>query len=300
MSSTTNTHYPRKDWPPFEQLAYRRISTAEGKMLVVALDHPMDWMVDEPISNELWRDIKFDIVRHLGNYGPSILLDVGVALPGVITEGVLSPDTDLVIGMDDPSFEVDETTGLRESRVMPGYTAAFAKECGATAVKMLVWYRPDHEGSDGFAPELMRSLLDECNANGLPFILEIMIYPLENETPEEYDAIKGDLIVQAAEFGRSIGAHILKLQYPGSREKCQAVTDAAGDVPWALLSAAVSHEDFLVQMENALVAGAEGAMVGRSLWRDCIPADPSERRRLLSEVARPRLDELTSLLDRVR
>lgn len=296
--SLTTTSYPPATWEPYEQLAYRRISTPGGRMLVVALDHPMSWMVDEVITDQQWREMKYDIVRYLGNHSPSILLDVGVALPGVVSEGVLSKDTALVIGMDDPVWVDDPDTGLRESRVIQGYSPETARRSGATAVKMLVWYRPDREDEDGHAVTLMRRLVRECQANGLPFILELMTYPLEGESPEEFAALQPELIVRAAETGRAVGAPILKLQYPGSETGCRAVTEAAGDVPWALLSAAVGHEEFLVQMANALRGGARGAMVGRSLWKDCVSLDSEERARLLTERALPRLAELAALLER--
>ena len=70
------------------------------------------------------------------------------------------------------------------------------------------------------------------------------------------------LAVQAAAIARECGAPMMKLQYPGSLEGCRAVTDALGDIPWAVLSAGVDHETFMLNLRNALRGGAAGAAGG--------------------------------------
>lgn len=88
----------------------------------------------------------------------------------------------------------------------------------------------------------------------------------------------------------------MKLQYPGSLEGCQAVTAALGGIPWAVLSAGVDHATFLEQLRIALAGGASGAIAGRSLWKDCLAADPVERARRLQELGVPRLRAIQAVL----
>jgi sulfofructosephosphate aldolase len=90
---------------------------------------------------------------------------------------------------------------------------------------------------------------------------------------------------------------VLKLQYPGSAEACAAVTAASDGVPWAVLSAGVDHETFLVQVSIAMANGASGAMAGRSLWKDSLSISHELRRDYLTNRALPRLRELAEAVD---
>jgi tagatose 1,6-diphosphate aldolase len=95
------------------------------------------------------------------------------------------------------------------------------------------------------------------------------------------------------------GAKVLKLQYAGSAEGCAAVTAAAQGVPWAVLSAGVDHETFVVQVRAAVENGARGAMAGRSLWKDSLSISSDTREDLLTGRALPRLLELEAVIDGV-
>jgi tagatose 1,6-diphosphate aldolase/sulfofructosephosphate aldolase len=41
--------------------------------------------------------------------------------------------------------------------------------------------------------------------------------------------------------------------------------------------------------------GASGFIAGRSVWREAVGLDGAEREKFLSDVARPRLEELTAV-----
>ena len=93
---------------------------------------------------------------------------------------------------------------------------------------------------------------------------------------------------------------MLKIPYPGTPEACANVTRIAGDVPWAILSAGVSHETFLGQVETAMQHGASGVIAGRSLWKDCIALDRAVQRERLQAIAVPRLREIQAVVGRYR
>src|SRR5699024_8467172 len=79
--------------------------------------------------------VKSDLVRNLANHAPAVLLDPEVALPDVITDGVLARDTGLVVGMDASGF--DTVDGLRYTGFVPEVTARSVRELGGDAAKML-------------------------------------------------------------------------------------------------------------------------------------------------------------------
>ena len=74
------------------------------------------------------------------------------------------------------------------------------------------------------------------------------------------------------------------------------MTDAL-DVPWAVLSAGVGHDEFRDQLAVARAAGAAGFIAGRSLWKECVGLPPPERRAFLEDTGRRRFAELVALLD---
>ncbi|MGU3646502.1 hypothetical protein ACLBXX_16185 [Microbacterium sp. C23T] len=287
-----------------ERRGMQRISTPDGNMLIVAADQRNGMKAaipdapngsDKITTGEL-ADVKADLVRHLANHAPAILLDPEVALPQIVTDGVLSRDTALVVGLDASGFETVED--LRYTRYVPGVTARTVRELGGDVAKMLFYTRPDRQGPDSRVAEQIRELVGQCEAEGVLLIVELLTYQLPDESDEGYAAAFPGLVVDGARLAAECGAKVLKLQYPGSAEACAAVTEAAGDVPWAVLSAGVDHVTFIDQVRIAMANGAGGAMAGRSLWKDSLAFGAADRQQLLTERALPRLQELADAVDR--
>lgn len=285
-----------------ERRAFTRLSTPAGRMLVVAADqrNGMRAVMNCPegaaaISVEELAAAKSDLVAHLGNHAPAILLDPEVALPKVVDEGTLAAGTGLVVGLDASGFE--EVDGLRYTRYVPGVTASTVRELGGDAAKMLWYLRSDKPASVERVGAEMTELVAACAAEQVLLIVEILTYRLEGESEEEYAERFPTLIADAARISVEHGAKVLKLPYPGSAQACAEVTRAAAGVPWAVLSAGVDHETFVEQVRLAVANGASGAMAGRSLWKDSLAMTSAEREDLLGSRARPRLAELTEVID---
>jgi tagatose 1,6-diphosphate aldolase len=289
-----------------ERRGFQQICGADGKILVIALDQRnamrdlLTEDVDERkrISNADLGLVKADIVKYLGNYAPAVLLDPECALPMLVDEGVLARDVALVVGMDASGWDVKPGSSLRYSRLVPGITARRIRELGGTAAKLMVFMRADLEGGDPFAQGLIRQCVEDCAAEELLLVVEILVYKTAEETPEEYEMKKPQLILQAAKSSKKNGAKVLKLQYPGSAEACTAVTTALGDTPWAILSAGADHETFLEELRTAIRHGATGAIAGRALWKDCLSMKSSERQEKLQMLGLPRLAEIQAVLRR--
>ncbi|MEU4016990.1 hypothetical protein AB0E56_17145 [Microbacterium sp. NPDC028030] len=286
-----------------ERRALQSITTPEGSMLIVAADQRNGMKAaipDAPGGSEaITRDelsaVKADLVRHLARHAPAILLDPEVALPSIVDEGVLDRDTALVVGLDASGFETVD--GLRYTRFVPGVTPRTVRELGGGVAKMLYYTRPDRQDESSRVFDEIRALVAECEAEGLLLIVELLTYQLDGESDEEYAAAFPSLVADGAALAVAAGAKILKLQYPGSGEASAAVTAAAQGVPWAVLSAGVDHETFIVQVSEAVSHGAAGAMAGRSLWKDSLSYDPARREELLTTRALPRLRELADAVD---
>ena len=280
--------------------AYQRIcDPGSGRILVIAMDQRSSMLglirVSGTATADDLVDAKLDLVAHLGNEAPAVLLDPTTVVPQVVTDGVLARDTALMVGMDATGYEPG-ADGLRVSRVVEGVDASRVRAVGGDVAKMNVYMRPDREGLDSHPARLIASVVEDCAREGILVAIEILTYPLEGESAEDYQAVAPELIVQAAAIARECGAPMLKLQYPGSLEGCAAVTDTLGDIPWAVLSAGVDHETFVKNLRTALSGGAAGAIAGRSLWKDCLLGDREATARRLRGVAVPRLREVEAVL----
>ncbi len=286
-----------------ERRGMSSISTPGGRMLIVAADQRNGMkaaMTDAPhgakgISTAELAAAKSDLVQYLANHAPAILLDPEVALPAIVDEGTLGRNTALVVGMDASGFETVD--GLRYTRYVDGVTPRRVRELGGDVAKMLFYTRPDKQGLTSVVADQIRELVAACSAEGLLLIVELLTYQLEDESDEDYRAAFGTLVVDGAKLAVECGAKVLKLQYPGSAQACQAVTAAADGVPWAVLSAGVDHETFIEQVAIAMANGASGAMAGRSLWKDSLSISSATRQDYLTNRALPRLRELNAVID---
>ncbi len=286
-----------------QRRGYQRICDKDsGRVLVVAMDQRNSMKkliegIDEASQDDLV-NAKLDLVAHLGNEAPALLLDPTTVIPRVIDDGVLARDTALMVGMDATGYAPGDD-GLRKSAIVEGVDAARIREVGGDVAKMNVYMRPDKEGLDSHPARIIASVVEDCAREGVLVAIEILTYALEGETAEEYAAKAPELIVEAAAIARACGAPLMKLQYPGSLEGCRAVTQALGDIPWAVLSAGVDHATFVENLRTSLEGGAAGAIAGRSLWKDCLRADRQATAAALRDVGVPRLRELQAVLAEV-
>ena len=286
-----------------QRRAYQRICDKDsGRVLVIAMDQRNSMKkliqgIDEASQDDLV-NAKLDLVAHLGNEAPALLLDPTTVIPQVIDDGVLARDTALMVGMDATGYAAGDE-GLRKSAIVEGVDAARVRAVGGDVAKMNVYMRPDKEGLDSHPARIIAAVVEDCAHEGVLVAIEILTYALEGESAEEYQAKAPELIVEAAAIARECGAPLMKLQYPGSLEGCQAVTQALGDIPWAVLSAGVDHATFVENLRTSLKGGAAGAIAGRSLWKDCLRADRADTATTLREVGVPRLRELQAVLAEV-
>lgn len=286
-----------------EKRGLQAISTPGGKILIVAADqrNSMKAVVqDTPgetsaITLSELATIKADLVTHLANHAPAILLDPEVALPQIVDDGILARDTALVVGLDASGFAVED--GLRYTSFVPGMSAKEARRYGADVLKMLYYTRPDLQPAGSRVWNEVRDLVAECEQEGILLIVELLTYQVEGESDEDYKVAFADLVIEGARRAVAAGSKLLKLQYPGSAESARAVTEAAQGVPWAVLSAGVDHETFVKQVAIAVSEGCAGAMAGRAIWKDSLSFDAETRKDLLINRALPRLMELSNVVD---
>ncbi|MBS1182971.1 MAG: tagatose,6-bisphosphate aldolase [Proteobacteria bacterium] len=287
-----------------EYRGYQQICGANGRMMVVACDQRgamrqiLASTAEEraKIDENKLGDVKSDIVAYLANSASCVLLDPVCAVPRVIDDGVLGRNTALLIGLDASGWDVD-AKGYRLSKLVPGVDARRVRELGGTGGKLMVYLRPDRPEANIHNIQIIRDCVADFAKEDLLLVVEILTYAFDGEDEAAYKAKFGALIEGCARIALDNGSKVLKLPFPGSAASCRAISDMAGDVPWAVLSAGVDHKTFLGQVETAMQNGASGVIAGRALWKDCISLDRKVEQNRLATIATPRLKEIQKILE---
>ncbi|MBK9740281.1 MAG: hypothetical protein IPO93_12370 [Actinobacteria bacterium] len=248
----------------------------------------------DPTIDDL-RQAKIDVARHLTPLATGILLDPDFGVPAVRDSGSLAPNCGLLVAAE-PSDRGKYNDEPRTHRI-PEQNAAWVRDMGGQAVKFLVMMNPARTRGDG-EPDLteevlqvVREVIEDCRAVGLPSVIENLIYPLPGAEAMT-DQQREDAIVESAILLTDLKPDLLKLEYPGSPKGCNRLADAV-TVPWAVLSAGVDFDKFTEVIKVSCDdGGASGFIAGRSVWKESIGLTGAERETFLSDVAVPRLEAL--------
>lgn len=276
------------------------IANEDGVFSIVAMDQRntlrrMFAAVDRTATPEAMRAAKVDVARALTPAASGILLDPTIGVPSVLEAGALASDCGLLVAAEPESR--GNFNGEPRASWLAEQNAAWVHGMGGHAVKFLVQLRPGRPhltGEPDLAEEVLdvvRAVVEDCRAAGVPSVVENLIYQLPGEAPLT-PTQREDLIVEAARKLDEIRPDLLKLEYPGSAKGCRRIADTV-HVPWAVLSAGVAFEEFQdVLRISCDEGGASGFIAGRSVWKEAIGLEGQERQEFLDTVARPRLDDL--------
>jgi tagatose 1,6-diphosphate aldolase len=247
--------------------------------------------------------VKQAITAALAPYASAVLTDPIYGWPATL--GAIPGGVGLLLTLEDAAYDRAGAGGReRRSRTIEGWSVAKTAQAGASAVKLLLPYRPDASPETTNHQKALAVLVGaECAHHEMPFLLELLVYPLEGEEADtpEYARRKPDLVVESArEFSHpEYAVDLLKLEFPAELKYCREYSrgafdgrerepvhtleqvrgvcrelDAACGVPWVLLSAGVSLSEFLADLELAVEAGSSGFLCGRALWQGSVSRYP--------------------------
>lgn len=233
---------------------------------------------DTPTDEEITQG-KAAILRTLKGLPSAILLDPHYGLKEEVKKEL--DETPLLLRLEASGYE--QVEGGRVSRIEENWSVDKAKEAGASAVKLLVYFNSGNAVA-GQQMELVTQVSHRAKEVDIPFLLEVLTYPIP--TPK--------LIIEAAKL-LSPFCDIYKAEFPGE-EHLKELTQASTK-PWVLLSAGVDFEEFEKQTELAMKGGASGILAGRAIWKEYfLKKSPEEKEKFL-EVARERFVKLRELVD---
>ncbi|MFQ5861142.1 MAG: tagatose 1,6-diphosphate aldolase [Dehalococcoidia bacterium] len=304
----------------------RRLADETGRFRMLAVDQrdSMRRMLagvlgraQEKVTYDDLATTKAIITQVLAPHSTATLMDPVYGLPYSLPH--LPARTGILIAAEETGYQrAGPAERERTSRLIEGWSAQKAQRAGANAVKLLIYYRSDASLEVRSHQEaLVRDLGCECTQLGLPFLLEVVAYPIGEPSTDspEFALKRPDLVADSAqEFSKAeYQVDILKLEFPGdlkyTQEFCHKVfddrlrepvyqltdlqaacrrVDEASALPWVILSGGVDIQEFLHNLELAVEAGASGFLCGRAIWKDVLQLYPDleEMRAFLASEGR--------------
>lgn len=233
-------------------------------------------------------DYKEIVSEELTKYASAILLDPEYGLPAAKARDA---QAGLLLSYEKTGY--DATQPGRFPDLINNQSALRIAEEGGDAVKFLLYYDVD-EGDE--VNDRKRAFVErigaEAKANGLPFFLELVSYAadLDSVNGADYAKVKPHKVIEMTrEFSKPrYQVSVLKVEVPvnqafveGFTESPAVYTQAAAaafyrqqseatDLPFIFLSAGVSNELFLKELQFAKDAGStfNGVLCGRATWKD--------------------------------
>jgi len=289
----------------------QQIANPDGIFTICAMDHrgSLRSMIDqespEEVNYEEMVERKLELCSSLAQYASAVLLDPIFGAAQCIGHGVLPKDTGLLVSMEASGYG-----GRKEYRItklLDRWNIEKIKRMGASAAKLLVYYRPDLEKLASKLLKMLNMIAMECIKYDLPFLVEPLSYPIGNEmdNPAQFATAKEQLVLKTARDITALPIDVLKAEFPADlrykRDKPELVDlchqlDMSSQVPWVVLSAGVDFKLFYQQVEIACQGGASGFLAGRAIWQEAMYIDDAkERAHFLSTVAVDRLKRLNEL-----
>jgi len=291
----------------------QQLADSKGMMTMCAIDHrgalkrALNEKNPTAVSYQDIVDFKLDLCQAVAPFASAILLDPEYGAGQAIAAGLLPASKGLLISMEKTGYSGDSTARITE--LLPGWSVKKAKRMGASAVKLLIYFRPDLKNVASKQLDLVARLADQCLEEDIAFLVEPVSYPIEEGggSSKKFAEIKPGLVIETARQITALPIDVLKAEFPADIRFeqdegkllgfCRELNQASR-LPWVLLSAGVDFSSFQKQVEIACKAGASGFLAGRALWQEGAQIrSRDERMNFFQNTAAPRLKELVEIAD---
>jgi tagatose 1,6-diphosphate aldolase len=292
----------------------QQISDPRGIITVCAIDHrgslkhALNPGNPEAVSYQEMVEFKLDLCRVLAAHVSAILLDPEYGAGQAVSAGVLPGRTGLLVSLEKTGYRGGAMA--RRTEILPGWSVGKIKKMGASAVKLLIYFRYDLKVEAQKQLDLVAMVAEQCLDEDIPLLVESVSYPLAAEAGNtlEYARKKPELVIEAARRLTALPIDILKAEFPADvnyekdegrlKAYCQELSRTSR-LPWVLLSAGADFEVFRQEVSIACQAGASGFMAGRALWQEaCAIKSRKARREFLGSTTLERLKEIARIADK--
>jgi tagatose 1,6-diphosphate aldolase len=296
----------------------RRLADESGRILGFAFDHRDSLEVELAelglhLGHDQIADLKEAIVRAVAPAASAVMLDDEFGR-SAIERGALPDGVALIMPLEAQGYA--QAGDDRVTDFLPEFSPATARDRGAVACKLLLPLRADRPALFDRQLGAAATAIAMTHQVGLLAVLEPQVYRRSDESREAYTASYRTLTLRASAALAALGPDLLKLPFPildarlepdrGSRGSadavgdvdgdaaaaCRALTEAVNPTPWVLYGGGVSTTTFAWQLRHALDAGALGFLVGRTIWRDALSAEPARSAAIAERDCLPRFRAL--------
>ena len=260
---------------------------------------------DDEVDYQELVEYKLELCEALAPYSSAVLLDPNYGAAQCIFSGLLPGHTGLLVSMEATGYESNQQG--RITTLLKNWSVEKIRRMGASAVKLLVYYRPDLARIAKAQLKTIRKVAEQCQKYDIPLLVESVTYPVAHEDPKtpEFANKKPELVTESARQITSLPIDVLKSEFPANLkfetnkskllDYCRRL-DEASQVPWVLLSAGVEYEAFKKEVEIACKAGASGFLGGRAIWQEALHFDnKKDRRKFLLTTLADRVKELAEI-----
>ncbi|WP_125705839.1 tagatose-bisphosphate aldolase [Lacticaseibacillus daqingensis] len=235
-------------------------------------------------------DFKKAVSAELTKYASSILLDPEYGLPAA---NVRDENAGLLLSYEKTGY--DATEPGRFPDLIDDQSALRIAEEGGDAVKFLLYYDTDESDAiNDRKKAFVERVGAEAKANDLPMFLELVSYDanMDSVTDAAYSKVKPHKVIEMTkEFSKPrYNVAVLKLEVPVNQKFVEGFTEDgteavytkaeaaayykeqsdATDLPFIFLSAGVTNDLFLKELQFAKDAGStfNGVLCGRATWKN--------------------------------
>ncbi len=298
----------------------RKLCDENGFFKMASLDQRPP--IEEPIlakispnDNLNMEIVKFKhlLIEAFQDKSSSMLLDPSFAVAGCLD--ALDAKKGLLISLEDP-YSTKTSSGATMTSPIKYWSVGKIKRIGGDGVKLLIWYHPDGEADINLHQQkLVKKIGDDCIKYDIPFILELLSYPLNQES-ENFCKNQSDIVLNSVkEFAKPIyNVDIFMVESPIDAANIMSVGDDGWENiqdefnklakytarPWVMLSMGADMAQFYKIMTYAYHAGASGYLAGRAYWLDTLSYYPDWQKMLNNTKleAQNYINELNILTDK--
>lgn len=263
----------------------------KGILQIFAIDHrgvftdSLDKSLGHPATLHEIRCEKERLMKLAAPYISGYLIDpISSIVNGHITIDLQGHS--FMMGIENSNYDIQKIDG---TYLNPDVSVRDMKELGCHMVKLFVYYHPQMEFRKKIL-DIIMSVARDCEEEGLPFLLEPIIYGDKPYTQKEHHSLLKETLHQL----RDIPVTIYKLEFPGDIDTCSEEENIAFcqeisellDCPWIVLSSGVSPQVFEKQIMCAGKGQACGFAAGRSIWKDGICGTKDDDKRIVEVMKR--------------
>lgn len=264
----------------------KNLCNEQGVIAALAIDQrgALRRMLGEETPVAELEAFKVLVSEYLTPYASSILLDPEFGFPAAKAR---ANNAGLLMAYEKTGY--DKTVPGRYPDLVDTMSVKRIKAAGADAVKVLLYVDVDEDKEVNDVKEaFIERIASECQAEEMPFYLELVSYDANVSDDKEYAALKPRKVIEAMKVysQERFGVDVLKVEVPVNmnyvegfaegevvytREEAAAFyreQSEATHLPFIFLSAGVSAQLFQDTLKFAKEAGStfNGVLCGRATW----------------------------------